>query len=97
MVLCENESIYTGYATDLIKRFNQHKVGRGAKYTRSFRPIRLLYARQYASKSLAMKAEYQIKQFSHRHKLRMTISTCNKLIEICTSQGIKLTEIGIND
>ncbi len=62
---CENGNYYTGYTIDIVKRFNVHKAGagRGAKFTKSFKPSKIAAAwRVSGGKGAAMKLEYFIKK-----------------------------------
>ena len=65
---CADGSLYTGYTTDVDKRLETHNMGKGAKYTRSRRPCKLVYVRVCESKSKALKLEYKIKQMSRKEK-----------------------------
>ena len=67
ILLCENGSFYTGYTTDLEKRFKAHQDGK-VKYTRAFKAVKMLQYWEFDSKSEAMKAEYFIKQQSRKKK-----------------------------
>lgn len=70
IVKCSNEGLYTGITTDVESRIEQHnglKPG-GAKYTRSHRPVVLVYTEEYPSKSDALKRELEIKKMSHTEK-----------------------------
>ena len=60
--------IYTGYTTDLERRFQQHRSGRGAKFTRAFGACQLLYHETHPSQSAALKREAEIKRWSRREK-----------------------------
>jgi putative endonuclease len=71
MVECGDHSLYTGYTTDLTRRVRTHNSGKGAKYTKSRLPVRLVYYETYEEKSLAMKREYQVKQLSRKEKLKL--------------------------
>jgi putative endonuclease len=65
MVLCRDGSLYTGIAKNLEKRIKAHNSGRtGAKYTRSRRPVKLVYQEKVPSRSDAAKREYAIKQMT---------------------------------
>ncbi len=64
LVECRDGSIYTGIAVDVAARYAMHLAGKGARYTRSHPPRRLLAAVEYADRSAASKAEYQIKRLS---------------------------------
>jgi putative endonuclease len=78
LIECRDGSIYTGIAVDVAARYAAHVSGKGARYTRSHPPRRLLAAIEYADRSAASKAEYQIKclsprakrEFSRRHGAR---------------------------
>jgi putative endonuclease len=61
---------YTGYTNDLQSRFEKHKNGRGAKYTRSHVPERIVFSRKYGTKILAQKKERQIKKLTHGEKIK---------------------------
>ncbi len=69
MVLCSDDSLYTGYTDDLVRRIRAHNSGRGAKYTRSRGPVQLVYWEKFATKQQAMQREYAIKQWPRRQKL----------------------------
>ena len=64
LIECRDGSIYTGIAIDVAARYAAHLNGKGARYTRSHPPQRLLAAIEYADRSAASKAEYQIKRLS---------------------------------
>lgn len=68
LIECKDGSIYTGIAVDVAARYAAHVSGKGARYTRSHPPRRLLAAIQYADRSAACKAEFQIKRLSPREK-----------------------------
>jgi putative endonuclease len=62
LIRCSDESLYCGVTNNLKKRLAAHNLGRGAKYTRSRRPVELVGASSEMTKSDALKLEYQIKQ-----------------------------------
>ena len=64
MVCCADNSLYTGIAVDVEKRIEVHNSGKGAKYTKAFKPVKIVYKKGFKTKSEAMKEEYRIK-----HKL----------------------------
>ena len=69
---CNDGSLYTGYTTDLTRRVWEHNhSNKGAKYTRSRRPVILVHSESYSSRSDAMKREYAIKQLSRADKLKL--------------------------
>ncbi len=69
MVVCSDRSLYTGYTDDLVRRIRAHNSGKGAKYTKSRRPVQLVYWERYATKRQAMQREYAIKQWPRKQKL----------------------------
>lgn len=71
MLRCADGSLYTGWTNDLQKRLQAHQNGRGARYTRSHGPVKLVYSEELAGKSEALKREYAIKQFSHAEKEKL--------------------------
>ncbi|ODV42398.1 hypothetical protein AWV79_27465 [Cupriavidus sp. UYMMa02A] len=66
---CTGGSIYTGITTDVARRFAQHQAGKGAKYTRSRMPLRVLGQISFPSKSEALKAEFATKRMSSAQKI----------------------------
>ncbi len=68
---CRDGSLYTGWTNNLEKRVRDHNDGRGAKYTKSRRPVRLAYYETYETKNEAMRREYEIKHMSRMEKLRL--------------------------
>jgi putative endonuclease len=65
---CENNSYYTGFTTNLTRRYADHVAGTASKYTRTFKPLQLSQAWEIENKSLALKLEYYIKKLSHSQK-----------------------------
>lgn len=72
LIECEDGSIYTGITVDVDKRYALHSAGKGAKYTRSHPPKRLLKVFEFANRSEASKAEWVIKQLSANDKRALT-------------------------
>ena len=71
---CTDGSIYTGITVDVEARYAQHVAGRGARYTRSHPPARLLAIFEYADRASASKAEYAMKQLTAAGKRRKAAS-----------------------
>lgn len=71
ILLCSDGSLYTGSSPNPKGRFEQHKIGKGGRYTRSHKPIKLLYTQELESKSAALKKEAQIKSWDRAKKIRM--------------------------
>ena len=68
VVRCRNGSLYTGIATDVPARVASHNAGTGAKYTRAFGPVRLVYAQRMKTATAARKREAEIKKWSRAKK-----------------------------
>ncbi|WP_146910332.1 GIY-YIG nuclease family protein [Arenimonas daejeonensis] len=68
LIECADGSLYTGVAVDVDKRYAEHAAGKGARYTRSHPPARLLASFPHPDRSSALKAEYAIKQLSAGEK-----------------------------
>ncbi len=65
---CADGSLYTGWTNDLEKRIAAHNAGTGGRYTRSHRPVTLVYCETFPTKEEAMKREYAIKHLSREEK-----------------------------
>lgn len=74
---CSDDTLYTGWTTDLIKREKAHNAGKGAKYTKTRTPIKIVYSEAYADKEAAMSREWHIKRLTRAEKL-MLIENANK-------------------
>lgn len=68
MLLCQDGSYYTGTTNDLVKRFHTHEQGKGAKYTRSHKPVSLVYHEACEDKAAALRREHELKKLSHAEK-----------------------------
>ena len=73
MVECQDGSFYTGWSVDPERREKQHNLGRGAKYTRLHRPVKLVYIEEVPDHSSALKRERKIKQLKHEQKKKMVL------------------------
>ncbi|OGH19646.1 MAG: hypothetical protein A2868_04295 [Candidatus Levybacteria bacterium RIFCSPHIGHO2_01_FULL_40_15b] len=71
VLLCSDDSLYTGSSNNPDARFEDHKNGKGGRYTRSHKPIKLLYTEEIESKSVALKRESEIKSWSRAEKIRI--------------------------
>ena len=68
ILTCADGTLYCGWTNDLDKRLKAHNAGRGAKYTKSRRPVALSYYEAFETKGEAMKREYAIKHMTRRQK-----------------------------
>lgn len=78
---CHDNTYYTGWTTNLLRRLKKHNAGTGAKYTRCRRPVELVYFETVNSRSEALKREYQIKQLTRKQKELLISSQSNNIIE----------------
>ena len=68
VLLTKNNTFYCGYTDDVGKRFEKHLNGTGAKYTRANKPVKVVYQKQFCTKSEAMKAEKKFKKLPKAKK-----------------------------
>ena len=71
IVECRDHSLYTGWTTQLQERIEAHNRGRGAKYTRSRGPVKLVYWETWDTKEEALRREAAIKKMSRSQKLQL--------------------------
>jgi len=69
ILLCSDNSLYTGISPDVELRFKEHQKGRGGAYTRSHKPLRIVFRENVASRSAALKRELEIKSWSRQKKI----------------------------
>ena len=65
---CSDDSLYSGYTVDIKARELAHNEGKGARYTRMRRPVKIVYFEEFKNRSDAMKREYAFKQLSREKK-----------------------------
>ncbi|ESS06600.1 MAG: putative endonuclease containing a URI domain protein [uncultured archaeon A07HB70] len=65
---CADDTLYTGYTTDVERRVAEHDAGEGAAYTRGRTPVELLHVERYDSRSAAMSREAAVKALSRAEK-----------------------------
>lgn len=70
ILLCRDKSLYTGITDNLQRRFIEHKEDRGGRYTRSHKPVKIVYSEKLSSKSKALKREMEIKNWSRAEKIK---------------------------
>ena len=71
IVRCADGSYYTGWTNDIAKRLSAHNSGKGAKYTRTRRPVELVYSECFGTKQEAMSREWHIKRLSREEKRKL--------------------------
>ncbi|MEZ5541856.1 MAG: GIY-YIG nuclease family protein [Pseudomonadota bacterium] len=75
IILCTDDSLYTGITNDIQRRFRQHDDGRGAKYFRGRRPLRIVYLESGHDRRSASRREAAIKKLTRFGKLQL-IARC---------------------
>lgn len=70
VILTKDKTLYCGYTDDVERRFELHKSGKGAKYTKAHPPDKIVYTKEFDTKQEAMKEEYRIKSLSRSEKLK---------------------------
>lgn len=73
MILCEDGSFYTGSTDNVEKRFVKHTAGKGASYTRSHKPVKVVYTEELPDKSSALKREAVLKKLTHAQKSALAL------------------------
>ncbi len=71
ILLCADNTYYTGYTNNIEKRIKVHNAGKGSKYTRSRLPVKLAYLETMPSKSEALRREIAIKKLKHAEKKQL--------------------------
>ena len=71
LLRCCDDTLYCGWTTDLTTRIDAHNSGKGAKYTRSRRPVELVYYEEYDTKHEAMSREWHIKRMTREEKTEL--------------------------
>ena len=82
IILCSDNTFYTGITVDVFRRFDQHAAGRGAKYFRSRQPKQLVYLEPGHNRSSATKREIDLKNLSRKEKSQIISSDMNKITEL---------------
>jgi len=71
LLQCSDGTIYTGITTDVERRFQEHKNGKGGHYTSSRKAVKLLYTEKQKNRSNALKRESEIKGWRREKKLNL--------------------------
>jgi putative endonuclease len=71
LLRCSDGSLYTGITNDLSRRLAAHRAGRASAYTRSRRPLRLVYREAARDRSAALRREAAIKRLTRKAKLEL--------------------------
>lgn len=79
IVECADGTYYTGWAVDPERRLAVHNKGRGARYTRTRLPVKLVYVEEQPDRTTAMKREIAIKRMDRARKLRLIEGKVKKI------------------
>ena len=90
---CADGSLYTGWTTDLERRLAAHNAGTASKYTRSRRPVALVYHESFPTKEEAMAREWAVKQLSRAEKLALIHKKPSKKLP-AQSRTLRIKENG---
>lgn len=71
LLQCADGTLYCGWTNHLKERVEAHNAGKGAKYTKTRRPVTLVYYEEFATKQEAMRREWAVKQLSRLQKLEL--------------------------
>jgi len=71
ILLCTDKSLYTGITNNPRKRFLDHKKGKGGAYTRSHKPVKLIYTEELSDRSSALRREAEIKSWPRQKKITL--------------------------
>lgn len=71
LLRCADDTLYCGYAVDVVKRLAMHNSGKGAKYTRSRLPATVVYTEEFHEKGEALRREIEIKKLTRKEKLAL--------------------------
>jgi putative endonuclease len=71
ILLCSDNTLYTGWTNDIANRVKMHNGGKASKYTRCRRPVTVYYTEEFSTKREAMSREYAIKRMSRERKLKL--------------------------
>jgi putative endonuclease len=88
IILCSDNSLYTGITTDIERRFRQHAEGNGAKYFRGRQPLLVVYLENNHSRSSAAKRESQIKAINRAEKTLLVSRQSTTVETFCTACGL---------
>ena len=78
LLRCRDGSLYCGWTDDLERRVATHNSGKGARYTRSRKPVQLVWSEELADRSAALKREIAVKRLTRTQKLALAGLTRSK-------------------
>ena len=84
---CKDDTLYTGITTDVARRLEAHRSGKGAKYTRGRGPLELVYSESCGTHSQALKRELQVKALSREEKQLLIAGAAENKIALKSVNG----------
>jgi putative endonuclease len=75
VVRCADDTLYTGYTTDVQRRVAEHDAGEGAKYTRGRTPVELVHVEGHETRSAALQREHELKALDREEKERVVAAS----------------------
>ncbi|MBM3925375.1 MAG: GIY-YIG nuclease family protein [SAR202 cluster bacterium] len=87
MLKCSDGSYYTGHADNLDKRIGEHQSGFFCGYTKRRRPVRFVFVEEFATRSYALDAEFQIKGWSRAKKEALIRRDWKRIVELSKSHA----------
>lgn len=81
IIECADGSLYTGSTNNVEARFKEHLAGRGARYTKSHKPVKVVYREAFETKSEALKREAKIKGMAKKEKEKLVAGTGQKTVK----------------
>ncbi len=88
LLRCADNSIYAGYTTDIKAREKTHNAGKGARYTRTRRPVQLVYYEKFDNKREALKREAAYKRLTRKEKIALIEGMNPEMAAILRKSGI---------
>jgi putative endonuclease len=73
MLVCQDQGFYIGSTNNVSKRLMVHLSGKGASYTRSHKPVKIVYTEELIDKSSALKREHELKKLTHSQKRKLAL------------------------
>jgi len=90
IILCTDNSLYTGITCDIVRRMQEHGASRGARYFRGRKPLQLVYLENADTRSTASKREAAIKKLTRLEKEALVASGLNELgVAASTAQPLQ--------
>lgn len=88
IILCSDDTLYTGITNDVQRRFEQHASGRGAKYFFGRQPRRLVYLESGHDRGSATRRELRLKKLNRQQKASLIDSECNQISVYLTTHAL---------